>query len=424
MPANRSTARAAGRLGAIAGVLALAGSLAVPAGAASGGGAYAAASRADGVLFRVEGNQISVASATADADSGPTAAATGVGFFTPEHTEAATSAEVTEDGQQAGSAEETCANESPPEFPLGFAEGPCSSAVAAIQGGHPSATGTARGGTISMSVAQLPIGDTPLGDAVDEIIDGLGPILDPIEEGGLDAETLFRELLDAILGGAVVNIDSGVATADVTESEDGTVTAIGSIEGSVIGLFDRGEALGGPMVTITVGAASASVTRNAAGDQPVPAFHPASATITIAPDVLELLPPDFPGEIAVPAGQSQCIPLPDPLESCITAGGGTTETTEESVTAKAAGVRIDLLNGLPEGGITLALSNAEAGIALPAPAPPTSSPPPTSPPATTPPTLPRTGGPGPWLPVAGWALLGAAALTGGVVRLAAGRQDA
>ena len=423
MPANRSPVRTAGRLSAVVGALALAGSLAVPAGAQAAGDAYAAASRADGVLVRIEGNQVSIASATANADSSPAASATGAGFFSPQHTEGATSAEVTEDGQQDGSTEPVCSDlEAPPEMPVLDAIGACSTSQAAIAGGLPTATATATGGVISVGVEDLPIGDVPIGDAVDQILEGLGPLFDGLEDAGIDADTLINELLQAILEGDVATIEMGQATASVTEA-DGRVTATGNIEGAVIGLFDRGELLGGPLVTITLGESSASVTRTRATGESVPSFTPAPVTIDIADDIP--LPDQFPDPIELPPGQSQCIPLPPPLESCITAGGGTTETTDEEVTAKAAAVRIDLLSGLPEGGITVALSNAEAGIAATVPAPPTSttSVQPTTPP-TAPPTLPRTGGPEPWLPVAGWSLLGLAVLTGGGARLASTRRAA
>lgn len=421
MPAYRSPVRMAGRLSAVVGALALAGSLAVPAGAQAQADAYAAASRADGVLVRIEGNQVSIASATANADSSPAASATGAGFFTPGHTEGATSAEVTEDGQQDGSAEPVCSDlEAPPEMPVLDAIGACSTSQAAVQGGLPSSTATATGGVISVGVEDLPIGEIPIGDAVDQIIEGLGPIFDGLEDAGIDAGTLINELLEAILEGDVATIEMGQASATVAEA-DGRVTATGTIQGAVIGLFDRGELLGGPLVTITLGEASASVTRTRATGEMSPSFAPAPVTIDIADDVP--LPDEFPDPIELPPGQSQCIPLPPPLESCITAGGGTTETTDEEVTAKAAAVRIDLLNGLPEGGITVALSNAEAGIAAVAPpAPSTSSTvQPTTPP-TAPPTLPRTGGGDPWFPAAGWSLVGLAVVTGVTARLVAGRR--
>jgi hypothetical protein len=425
MPPNRFPVRAAGRLSAVVGVLALAGSLAVPAGAQAAGDTYAAASRADGVLVRIEGQQVSIASATANADSSPAASATGAGFFTPQHTEGATSAEVVEDGQQDGSEEPVCSDlEAPPEMPVLDAFGACSTSQAAIQGGLPSATSTATGSVISVGVEDLPIGDVPLGDAVDEVINGLGPLFGGLEDAGIDAETLVNELLEAILEGDVAAIEMGNAAATVAETEGGQVTATGSIEGAVIGLFDRGELLGGPIVTITLGAATASVTRDRSTGESVPSFTPAPVTIEIAGDIP--LPEGFPNPIELPPGQSQCIPLPPPLESCITAGGGTTEATDDEVTAKAASMRIDLLTGLPEGGITVALSNAEAGIAATVPATPTSSSTSqvTAAPPTAPPTLPRTGGPGPWLPAAGWALLGLAVLTGGAARLATGRRAA
>lgn len=427
MSRTRFPTSAAGRLVALAGALALAGSLAAPAGAQSGGDTYSAASRADAVLLQAGGGRVSVGSATAAGASTPSASATGTGFFTPGHEEGATSAEVTADGQQAGSEEPTCSQlTTPDDMPLVSITNACSTAQASVQGGLPHAAGTATSTEIGIGIASLPGASEPLGDAADQIVEGLGPIFDGIGETGIDAETLFSELLDALIDGDAVTVVLGESTADVAEDEDGRVTATAGVDGATIGLFDRPEVAGvdlGPMVTVTIGSSAATVVRTRSTGQSVPSFLAAPVTITLAPDVHAALPPEFPATIELPPGGSECIPLPPPLESCITAGGGTTETADDgTVTASASAVRLDLLTGLPEGGIVIGMSTAEAGIAAAVPAAPTTTSTTSAPTTSAPVELPRTGGPGPWLPIAGWGLLGAAVLTGGAARLAGGRR--
>jgi hypothetical protein len=107
-------------------------------------------------------------------------------------------------------------------------------------------------------------------------------------------------------------------------------------------------------------------------------------------------------DFAVPVGQTQTILAGTPLESTITvANGSTVKNADGSVGAVADGVSLQLLKGI-NGGISLQLAHAEAGVAgSPAVAPTVVQ-------AVN--QLPRTGGT-PWIPMAGTGILALAFIT-------------
>ncbi len=109
--------------------------------------------------------------------------------------------------------------------------------------------------------------------------------------------------------------------------------------------------------------------------------------VTFADDIALALNLQGQNPISIAPGQSQCLGLPAPLDSCITVAGGTQGKTEEGGThAEAAAVSLHLLTGLQDG-VRLDLANTAvegfAEVATPA-APST--------PAPVTPGLARTGG--------------------------------
>ena len=79
-------------------------------------------------------------------------------------------------------------------------------------------------------------------------------------------------------------------------------------------------------------------------------FDPALVRVTLAPDVAAALPNALPNPIEVAPGQSLCLGLPAPLDSCITVAGGSTSTDANGIThGDATAVSLHLLTGVQDG---------------------------------------------------------------------------
>lgn len=349
----------------------------------------------------------------------PKALARGTGFLSPVQNAGESSAETSTDGETKGTTDETCAPTSLPADTLVLTlSTACSSSIASVKGGLPTAGAT--GSVASLGVApsdlfkETPLGDAviePLRDGVNEIIGNLDPLFTGIDENfGTDTDGTLDALLDGILGpeaGDLVSATFGDTTAD-SVATDAKVTATSTAKGATITVLDRVPVAEGPdlppILQIVVGSASSTVEVDRDTGKASGKFEPALVRIIVAPDILAGLPQQLiealplegedNNEIVVPVGQSACF-LPAPLETCVTAANGAIETDQATGTVKVAtsAVKIELLKGL-EGGITLALADTSAsgvgGITEVQPTPP----------PTTEPELPRTGG----SPVGGAAL--------------------
>ena len=280
----------------------------------------------------------------------------------------------------------------------------CGNATAAAA---PTATSSAGVASIAVSATEL-LNDTPLSaipvqSTIDQVLTGLAPVFDGVSELGLDAGSLVSELLAGITqGGDVVAVDLGPsgATAGAT---DPSATASATAQGAVIRVIDRALLQLPPVLTVEVGAAAATATVDRATGVATTEIDPALVRITVAPDIATILGLTQ-NVIDVAPDQDICIPLPEPLQSCITAAGGRTIDTEDGgKRAESEGVSLRLLTGLPEGGIVLNLAATAAEAAAAAPV---------APPAETPrqaPALARTGAEVP-MPVA--VALGALGIAG------------
>jgi LPXTG-motif cell wall-anchored protein len=284
----------------------------------------------------------------------------------------------------------------------------CSSAKALVAGGLPSAVSTGTVGDLGLSantvLAALPV-TQPLQDGVNTIFDGLAPLfaLDPNLE---NAGTTVQDLLTDVITTDTLRVRAGGPSVAQVTTEGDKVTAASSTTGIIVDLLPTGAVGDLPVATIEVGAATATASYARGDGKATPAFEAALVKVTIAEEILAALPPDlvaalpFEGNVlSITVTDTTCLPLPEPLTSCITVGGGNvTENEDGSVTAMAAGVSLDLLKGL-QGGVQLELASARATAGgTPAVA------------AVAQPTLPRTGG-NPGLPLAGVVLLGLAAAT-------------
>lgn len=351
---------------------------------------YAAASTGDALALTVFGEQTTIGRTLAGLDSSLRASSTGVGLANTSLGEAGVSeAEASGEGVD-GSPEEVCAYglDQVPGLTLEFA---CSSSLAQVLDGIPTATATGRVGTIRVNPVET-VSVTPLGAVVPPVADGVQALLDelkavttPISDGtGLRIDDTLDDLFGSLFAGAdLVTIKLGT-TKSVSTVTDAQVASTCASHGGRIDVLDIPAQADGldpaPVMSIVIGDASSSVEVDTADGTATPAFNPAIVTV-IVPSL----------GINQPVGPGDTLEIPElPVvgSSSIAVADGTTEVNEAGQTvAKANAVFLDLLNGdAMMGGVELNLAacSSAAGAALTAV--------PVAPPTPEVPALPRTGG--------------------------------
>lgn len=381
---------------------------------------YAGSAAGQGFELSAFGHGLTLGATSASGTSEPTATARGVGQLNP--LAESTVSESTGD-QDAG---EACdgINLSSELEPLGLSVAiACADSVSSVAGGLPVASATGSVADIGISANTLldtiPVSE-PIGDAVETVFDGLAPVfgLDPaLEEVGTTLEDIIFDVLET----QTLAISVGDASSSVTGTE-ASFTTTADAAGARIEVLPQGAVQAdlstAPVATIIVGAATASATYDRAAGTSSATVEPALVRVIIDETIAAaLLLPE--NDIAIAPGVSECIPLPDPLEICITAAAGETSTDEAgTVRAIASAVKVELFTGLGEatgageGGIVLSLAEVEA-IAGGSPEVIADVPLGVE-------ELPRTGS-DPVLPLAGAGMLALAALSGRAVL--AGRRS-
>ena len=325
-------------------------------------------SLADGTALELSlfGQGLTIGLSQAAVDGAPTGTSHAAGALLP----GVAFGEEQADLANPGDGQPTCSDVTlPAEVPVLDLSVACGNATAAE---GPTSTSSAGVATISVSATEL-LNDTPLSaipvqGTVDQLLEGLAPVFDGVSQLGLDAGSLVSQLLNGITqGGDVVVVELGPSNATAGATDPST-TASADARGAVIRVIDRTLLQLPPVLTIEVGVAAATATADRATGTATAEITPALVRVTVAPDIATVLglPQNV---IEVAPGVDQCIPLPAPLESCITAAGGRVVDTEDGgKRAESEGVSLRLLTGL-EGGITLnlAATSAEAAAAAPAP---------------------------------------------------------
>lgn len=378
---------------------------------------------AQGLELSAFGQGLTLGLASASGAAPATATAKGIGQLNPL-------AESTVSESTAGSEEdvaETCDafNLSPELEPLGISLAvACGDSAATAKDGLPVASANGSVADIGIGVNSLldtiPVSE-PVGDAVDSVFEGLAPVFGiapELEEVGMTLQDLIGDLLVT----QTLAVSAGDASSTFTTTAD-KVVAEGRAAGSTIEILPQGavdletQAIG-PVATVFVGAASATATYDRIAGTTTTAFEPAIVRVVVNETIATaLMLPE--NDIAVAPGVTECIPLPDPLEICITAAGGEEFKPEAGgIGARTAAVKVDLFTGLGEatgagdGGLVLSFAETEA-IVNGTPAVVAEQPQVVQ-------ELPRTGGT-PVLPLAGAGALLLAVLGGRLVL--AGRPD-
>lgn len=394
------------RLMGIAALGAAAASILVIPGASAQDSSFTASSDGRALVLTAFGEGLTAGLTHSEANSDPVAVATGTGIFNPISPVGVSAAAEPDTALPEGATEtegEQCGGALPEDFAaIGLAaDFACSTSSAALAEGLPSSAADSRVGSLVVNPIDA-INQTPLSEVtegveggLETIVDGISPILGPVDEGtGLTIEDTLGDLIDALLNGAPL------VTATVGDTESTTTATAGQVvtqcvaEGARVDILDPAgvgdvDALG-PALSVVVGDATTSVTVDRATAAATAEATPAIATLSGT--LISLLGQE---EIAVGPGQAQTIALPDPLGNVVISVAGTIEedTEDGGKSVQASAVRIHVFEGSEElmDGVELALADctsvAGATVAAP-PAPPEA-------PTTAPPLLPRTGSEGP-----------------------------
>ena len=336
------------------------------AGAQEAGPAYDGSSSGEALNLSLFGQGLTVGSTLAELTP-TTGTAQGSGVATPAFEAGATSASET----APGSADETC--EGPLDQIPGISIALACSSSQVTMGDTSTAAATGRVGTITIDPV-APILDTPLSevvapveDGVDQLLDGLEPVLGPIDEASdLGLEDTLGELFDRLFAGADLATVTLGDTASTTTANATNVTTSCVAEGArvdVLSVLD-----GPPLISVVVGRAGSTVDVDRATGTGTPAVDPALVTVESA--TLGVTP------ITVPVGQTVEVPLPEPFgPSYIRVADGTTGTNEDGSTfATANAVSLDLLNGEAlMGGIELELAGCTSVAGAEVPVQPTAA---------------------------------------------------
>jgi hypothetical protein len=409
------------RLVAVASVTALAGAFAAGPAGADSAEVYTGSAAARGLNISVVNPvdnttvQATLGAAAAKAESNLTATATGQGEVVPpvlatvKTASANTGAQSVDAGQGCAQAQAVAG-----VVNLGIA---CGSASASVANGLPSAisSGSIAGLGVNGSTAlsQLNAVTTPLGQTLGGVLDTVCSDL----SATCDATTTVKDLVTSILQTKTLDVSVGQSDSKVI-TDAGKIASTASASGAVIKLLPLPQVNGlpstDPVATISVGAASATATYDRNTGTSTPSFDPAVVRVTFNTVLTNALGLH---EVEVPAGKDITILQGTPLESRIIVGAGSKTVSADGKTANAVadGVSLRLLEPLGassatalDGGITLQLAHAEAGIGG-APAVVTAAP---KAPVVheTPRELPRTGG-NPFIPMAGVGVLALAVVT-------------
>jgi hypothetical protein len=385
------------RIAFVAAGAALAAAVTVPAaGAAPGKQAaadtYSAEAESSALRLVLFGQQISIGASGADIDSPSKAHAKGQGALVVTQSFGATEATADTEGENAGSDTPTCSDLAlPPAIPVPItATSACSTSQAAVTADGPSATAT--GSAFELSAAGTPqLAALPIGAVTGQLVGALQPILGQIPVPAAPVVDQITTLLqDALAGNGVtilrVKAGDSAATSGATDHD---VTAGHQATGVTVTVLERDGLNLPPVLTIEAGETTTKVTRDRTTGAVTAEQTAVPARVTVASDIATLL--QLPqNSFEVPPGQAIDLPLPPPLQSSITVSAGKTTKGDGTATAESAAVDLNLLQGLPQGGVQLALSAGSAAVAgdIPAVSPTSVAAPP---PAVAPESLPRTG---------------------------------
>jgi hypothetical protein len=418
----RDGARARRRLGwgAAAGALALVLTAAAPAGAALNVATLKATAQGEGLTISAGGQAITLGTSTVAATGEPSVTATAQGEATPA-IEASSQATVTNTGG-VESQPQLCATPSLAPLPAPVSsvlsvQAACASSQSALDpSGLPSGMAKSTLGALSLNASPLLSQVIPVTSPVVSTIGTIFGKVPTLPGPTTTLEQVLNQLLGVALSNDTVSISVGASTSTLSSSAT-SMTATASATGTQIGILPGAGPNGAPLVQLQVAPNTSTAGYTSAGG------FTSSSTAALLTVTLNL--PGVPAQTqAIAPGQSDTVLAGTPLQSTIAVGAGAHQAGATSSSSSAAGVDIDLLQGVgassataEDGGVLLHVGTASTSLADAPPTPAPTAPPAAAPPAVTT-TLPVAAAPPPTAVHTGawWAgslpLVGAAALLG------------
>ncbi len=237
----------------------------------------------------------------------------------------------------------------------------------------PQSDATATAGLLEVTLAQSiadQIGDD-LDGAVEQVADGLEPILTPIQEGEStdlteEVEQLLRGLADSLQANPLAVVEVGASDAAASDNEKAALTkASATAEGVVVQVAPVEAVAPQGLFRVEVGAATASVESD--GTKIKKSSEGSVARVFVA-DITTAKADDY-QEVNVATDQPEQCFGQSPLVLCIIVGGTADNSEDGGAAVTAAAVRIkafadadepDADNPLP--GLTLAVAEANAAL--------------------------------------------------------------
>jgi hypothetical protein len=352
------------------------------AGAASAPGSFQLKAQGDALTIALAGTTLTGGDSTITADDiTPNADAAGSGQLLP--TVAGSQHAVVTVPGQSQNLSQTCASPTIPA-PLSTylsAGLGCGSAQAALDsGGLPSAGSS--GSVASLNVgaggllSQIVTASSPVATALTGLF---GPL--PTVPGTPTLGALLNGLGASVASTTgLATLSAGTSTGSVSASAT-SATATNTSSGGTIDLLPGAGGPGLPAVSITVGSAKTTATLDRTGGAGTATADPAVVTVTVNNPVTGS------NTVTVAPGQSQALLAGTPLASTISVGSSTVNQGAGAASATANGVTLDLLTGLPGGGVLIDLASSTAsvtGVALAAAVTPPAAAPPAAAPAGAP----------------------------------------
>ena len=344
-------------------------------------GAYSAKADATALDLTVFGQGITFGITHAENASEPKAAASGIGALVPGiGNQTAQTAEATVQ-QPLDEATQACGPVTlPSDFPVLDLATACADAKAVVDGILPSSVANASVASIGVNGNEVlgPV-TTPVNQPIGDLLNGLQPVFQAVNQTGIDTNTLLDKIVSAITDdGNLVRISLGASHSD-SSAESALEQASATAQGATIEVLPR-DSLGlAPVVTIFVGASGNTIHIDRNAGTATVSFDPALVRVTLAPDIAAALPDAVPNPVEVSPGQTFCLGLPAPFDSCISVASGRSFVDDNGVThGEASAVSLHLLTGVQDGiRLDLAKTSVQgvgaletARAAAPEPAPP------------------------------------------------------
>jgi hypothetical protein len=316
-------------------------------------GTYSAKATATALQLSVFGQSLTLGLAHAENASDPVATARGVGALVPGLGNVVEQVATANADGQTDQKPQACGPITlPPDFPALDLATACSAVNAAVTGGFPASDAAAAVATINVNANEvLGQATSQLNQPIGQLLDGLKPVFDALDQTGIDTTSLLNQIVSAITSqGDIVRITLGPSAAQ-TGAADASETASAAAQGANIQVLPRDALQLEPVLTILVGAATNTLHIDRNTGAATVDYEPSLVKVTIASDIATALGlSDAQRVVDIAPGVSQCLGLPAPLDSCITVAGGSQETTPEGITrANAAGVSLHLLTGVQDG---------------------------------------------------------------------------